>query len=147
MRAIKERECYLKPDVSSIMENNEISYQLPDGTQIKLGNELYTAPEILFDPTLAGFEFPGVHELLYKSIMKTDSCLKSAFFSEIYLAGGSTMIKGFNERFINEMDKLKPDGMKMKIYAPPDRQNLCWLGGAILSDSATFKSLMTTRKV
>jgi actin-related protein len=40
-------------------------YILPDGTSIQLDNEVKSkAPEILFQPGLVGFEYPGIHEMV-----------------------------------------------------------------------------------
>jgi len=41
---------------------------MPDGTILKLGNELKKAPEILFKPELIGLEYPGVHEMVVSCI-------------------------------------------------------------------------------
>ena len=36
---------------------------------LQLGAELFRAPELLFDPSLIGLEYPGVHEVLNNAIM------------------------------------------------------------------------------
>jgi len=36
--------------------------------------------------------------------------------------------------------------MKIKIFAPPERNYLCWVGGSILSNLTSFKNLWITKK-
>lgn len=43
-------------------------YKLPDNRTIKVSNEKFEAPEILFNPYLIQSEMPGVHELIYDCI-------------------------------------------------------------------------------
>lgn len=60
----------------------------------QLGAELFRAPELLFDPSLIGLEYPGVHDVLNNAIMKSDLDLRRTLYSHIVLAGGSTLFKG-----------------------------------------------------
>jgi centractin len=59
-----------------------------------LGAERFRAPEILFQPNIVGEEFPGVHECLLNSIQKCDIDMRKTLFSNILLAGGSTLFQG-----------------------------------------------------
>jgi actin-related protein 2 len=43
-------------------------YKLPDHRVIKLSNEKFEAPEILFNPMLINSESDGVHELVFNCI-------------------------------------------------------------------------------
>ncbi len=152
VRAIKEKACSLittakGEDKNAAKEQKDPTpYLLPDGTTIILGEEKYKAPEILFSPEKASQEFPGVHEMLYKSIMKTDIDLRKDLFSQIYLSGGTTMFAGFAQRLMNELKALKQE-LKIKIYSPSERQLSCWLGGSILASLNSFSKMLITKKV
>ena len=39
---------------------HEKEYKLPDNSLITIGKERFEAPEILFNPLLAGYEYPGI---------------------------------------------------------------------------------------
>ena len=41
---------------------------LPDGRKIRISNEKFEAPEILFNPYLCQSEQCGIHEMVYNSI-------------------------------------------------------------------------------
>lgn len=56
------------------------------------------------------------------------------------MIGGTTMMKGFGDRLLDEVRKQQKD-VKIKIYAPPDRQNSTFTGGSILASLSTFKRM------
>ncbi|KAJ1550077.1 Actin-2, partial [Cladochytrium tenue] len=89
-RTIKERSCYVALNPSK--EEKETAgrfeeFVLPDGHAIRLGPERFRAPEILFNPDLAGFEYLGVHQVVVDSINKADMDLRKALFANIVLSG------------------------------------------------------------
>lgn len=84
VRKIKETHCILNTTSRHAGEGDHavdtITYKMPDGSDIKLKQELQDAPEILFKPELVGLEYPGVHEILYNTIMKCDVDLRKTLF-------------------------------------------------------------------
>jgi len=75
-----------------------------------------------------------------------DLDLRRTLYNSIVLSGGSTMFKGFGDRTLNEMRKLAPKEMKIRISAPPDRLLSTWMGGSILAALATFKKMWVSRE-
>ena len=71
---------------------------MPDGQVIQLGSEKYKAPEILFKPDTIGLEWPGVHEMVINSIKKCDIDVRKTLYNSIIVAGGTSLLTGFNER-------------------------------------------------
>lgn len=156
VRIIKEKTCYvahdpqkeeelLEPDSSS-SKPVQPQYTLPDGNVIELGAERFRAPEILFHPDIIGDESLGIHQCLDMSIRKSDLDLRKTFYSNIILGGGSTLFQGFGDRLLNEVKKLAPKDIKIKITAPPERKYSAWMGGSILASLSTFKDLWVTRQ-
>eukprot|EP01068_Selenidium_serpulae_P009602 Selendium_serpulae@DN5272_c0_g2_i1.p1 len=153
VRTIKETACYVafNPQKEDHQDDKASSssgfaFSLPDGTQILIGPERYRAPEVLFHPTVIGLEYPGIHDLLVTSITKADLDLRKAFYSQIVLSGGSTLFAGFGDRLLNEVRKLAPKDIKIRISAPPDRKMSTWLGGSILASLATFKKMWVSKQ-
>eukprot|EP00591_Stephanopyxis_turris_P004422 CAMPEP_0195521668 /NCGR_PEP_ID=MMETSP0794_2-20130614/19142_1 /TAXON_ID=515487 /ORGANISM="Stephanopyxis turris, Strain CCMP 815" /LENGTH=395 /DNA_ID=CAMNT_0040651277 /DNA_START=94 /DNA_END=1277 /DNA_ORIENTATION=- len=152
VREIKENMCYVTYDPTKEEQlemeqgKNFAVHTLPDGTHIDIGAERYRAPEILFTPHLIGKEYPGIHSVLLNAIRKSDLDLRSTFYRQIVLAGGTTMFTGFGERLLNEIRKLAPKKIKIRISAPTDRSTTCWAGGSILASLATFKSMWMRRE-
>lgn len=100
VRTIKEAACYIAFKPSEAEEQAKsgafapAKFALPDGNVLQLGAECFRAPELLFDPSLLGLEYPGVHECLNNAIMKSDMDLRRILYTQIVLAGGSTLFKG-----------------------------------------------------
>lgn len=148
VKKIKEESCYLTPsrlaNENTIKESNT-PYQLPDGQTVNLSTERYQAPNVLFDPSLIGSEEPGAAEVLVNSIMKSDIDLRSKLFSQIVLAGGSSLTPGFGDRMLYEVRSRAPSHLRIRISAPPERLHSAYVGGSILASLSTFKSMWVSR--
>jgi actin-related protein len=151
VRDIKEQLTYVAEDYDAEIKkyeensNGEKLYELPDGRTIKVGNQRFRCPEVLFDPSLIGKEAQGVHETTYNTIMKCDVDIRKDLYANIVLSGGSTMYPGLQDRLTKEMTALAPPTMKIKVVAPPERKYSVWIGGSILSSLATFQSMWITK--
>ncbi|KAL1915448.1 uncharacterized protein VTP21DRAFT_6572 [Calcarisporiella thermophila] len=144
VRIIKEKTCYIA--LNPAKEEKETAgktddFMLPDGHIIKLGPERFRAPEILFNPELVGLEYAGIHQVVTDSISRADLDLRKSLFSNVVLSGGSTLCKGFGDRLLNEVKRLAPRDIKIKIYAPPERKYSTFIGGSILASLSTFKKM------
>lgn len=152
VKSMKEQLCFLTPTASSegAEENDsktwgKTQFQLPDGQSVSLSSERYKPPNILFNPSLIGSEELGAADILVNSIMKSDIDLRPKFFSQIVLAGGSTLTPGFGERILHEIRARSPAHTRIRISAPPDRLHSCYVGGSILASLSTFKSMWVSR--
>merc|ERR550519_2559375 len=81
---------------------SEKSIRLPDGNMIVMGREQFSAPEILFKPSLANKKSCGLDELIYYSVMKCDESLRGELLNNITLSGGNTKFPGFEKRLYSE---------------------------------------------
>ncbi|XP_074641037.1 alpha-centractin [Tubulanus polymorphus] len=148
VRTIKERACYLaiNPQKEETIETEKTQYSLPDGSVLEVGQARYRAPELLFRPDLIGDESVGIHEVLIYAIQKSDMDLRRTLFSNIVLAGGSTLFKGFGDRLLGEAKKLAPKDIKLRISAPQERLYSTWIGGSILAALDTFKKMWVSKR-
>ncbi|XP_006862932.1 PREDICTED: actin-related protein T2-like [Chrysochloris asiatica] len=145
---IKEKLCYVafdpKEELSKSREEVLKKYILPDGTVIRMGEQLHQVPEALFVPKLVGIQSPGVSEMITSSIMKCDADIQDALFGQIVLAGGTTLLTGFKHRLSKELEPVAAKGTYVKIIAYLDRYFSGWIGASIMSSLNTFKEMWVT---
>lgn len=150
-RQIKEKLCYVGFDLEIerklALETTTLvkPFQLPDGRIIKVGRERFEAAEVLFDPSKAGVEGKGLHELLFTAINKADMDLRPEFYKHVVLSGGTTMFAGLPSRLEKEVKSLyvehvgkgdpkSVNRLKLKIEDPPRRKTMVFMGASILAD-------------
>ncbi|XP_004618942.2 actin-related protein T3 isoform X2 [Sorex araneus] len=145
---IKETCCYVTMNYEEEKSKKpnciEKVYQLPDGKMIKLHDQLFHCPETLFCPALMNLDVPGIDKMCFNSIMKCDSDLRSSFFSNIILAGGSTTFPGLDKRLVKDVAKLAPANTPVQVIAPPERKISVWMGGSILASLSAFQDMWIT---
>jgi len=148
IREMKEQHCVVTNTYEkSIVDDNypEKCIRLPDGNMIVMGKEQFSAPEILFQPSLANKKSCGLHELIYYSVMKCEESLRPELLANITLSGGNTKFPGFEKRIFTELKKLLPEGTTVGIRALANREHMTWVGGARLSSLSSFQRLWMTR--
>jgi len=151
VRQIKEKLCYVGVELDIekrlALETTTLiqKYELPDGRVIKLGQERYEAPEVLFQPGLIDCEGDGASDMLFNMIQEADIDLRQDFYKHIVLSGGSTMYPGLPSRLEKDMkdlyltrilkgDEKKLAKFKLRIEDPPRRKHMVFLGGSVLAD-------------
>jgi len=151
-RDIKEKLSYVSmnfdSDLGEADTNSDLekTYELPDGSILTIGAERFRCAEVLFQPSLIGKEYEGIHALTWASIQKCDIDIRKDLLINIVLSGGSTMFPHIDERLEKEMTQLAPASAKVKIVAPPERKYSVWIGGSILSSLSTFQDMWITKE-
>lgn len=154
VKTIKEKFCQVATQplskdyfVADIENKSSQEYILPDGNVLNIGNNIkFAPPEILFNPAKIGLEYPGLPELMHKAIMNCDIDLRKTLFQTIYLAGGCTSLNNFAKRFHASLKHPTfLNNIKVKVSAPSNRQQSCWIGGSTLSSLKAFNSMWITK--
>ena len=162
IRDIKEKMCHVPMHYETELERRddelteeERSYELPGGVIVEVNQRRrVTAAECIFRPSLVGVhqveEYNcdgGIARLAVKSIEKVDSDLKVNLYNNVVLAGGTTLMKNFYERFTTELRQMCGETAKTEISvtAALHRKNAAWVGGSMLASFNTFHG-MTIRQ-
>jgi len=108
VRNIKETkaECRLESAYEKLQDDEEMNcskYEMPDGTILQIGNARYRASEILFGPQLLGLQCKGIQHQILDCINDCDLALRKQLMSHITLIGGTSLLKGFGKRLVNEL--------------------------------------------
>jgi actin len=152
VRDIKEKLAYVALDFEAELQKAATttdctaSYTLPKGNEINISNERFRCPELLFKPILNSFEFDGIHQILFDSIMKCNDDVRDDMYANIVLSGGTTMFNGLPERLEKEIVALAPARKKIKVVAPPERKYAAWMGGSIFASLAAFPQMAITHE-
>jgi len=151
---IKEKLTYVALDYDAELKTTsesskaERTYELPDDSIITVRDERFRCPEVLFQPSFIDKEAAGIHDMLFQTIMKCDEEIRKDLYSNIVLAGGSTLFPRFAERLAAEIASLAPRAMKIEVVAPPERRqpnSMVWIGGSILASLSTFQPMWISK--
>lgn len=92
LRDLKEKLCYascnLEEDRRLARETTTLieKYSLPDGTQIKVGQERFEATEAYFDPSLVDVECQGLSDFVFDTIQECDIDCRMKLYDHIVLS-------------------------------------------------------------
>ena len=151
VRELKEKYCFVSNDIESDRKlERETSYYnsyhlLPDETRIRISDEKFEAPEILFNPSLIGKEYDGIPYMMMKSINKCPIDCRKGLYSGIVLSGATTLFPGFASRIENEIKKLyKETALKLakekkikiniNVIDSPKRKYSVFIGASIIAN-------------
>ncbi|KOX79293.1 Actin-related protein 6 [Melipona quadrifasciata] len=169
---VKEDSCFVSQEffkdmemAKNKLENNSIvkDYVLPDYTTLRRGflknpeppneqqtlrlsNERFAIPEILFFPSDVGIRQMGIPEAIMDCLKACDEETWPHLLSNIILTGGNAKFPGFRERIYKEVRSLAPAEYKINVYLPENPITYAWHGGKTLSKDPAFSNLLVTRE-
>lgn len=150
-RHIKETRCYVALDYDAELElargvGTDRTYELPNGTCIDLGSELFQVPEALFAPYRfyrGDYYRSGLHEDVYNATMRTDVDIRNHMYANVVLAGGTCLLPGIVERLSKELEALAPRCCVIRIVAATAGST--WLGGSHLASAPGFEEVCLSK--
>ncbi|KAL7306052.1 hypothetical protein TKK_0001514 [Trichogramma kaykai] len=169
---VKEDSCYVSQDFYNDMEiakkkisENSIvkDYVLPDFTNIRRGyltdpgtdtdsqvlrmnNERFSIPEILFHPSDVGIKQMGIPEAVMDSIKVCEEETWPHLLANIVLTGGCAKFPGFRERLLKDVRSLAPEEYKINIHLPENPITYAWEGGSLLANDSNYSSLVVKKE-
>ncbi|XP_030765566.1 actin-related protein 6 [Sitophilus oryzae] len=142
---------YVLPDFNNIrrgyiQQANKTDEKEESCQILRLNNERFVVPEILFHPSDIGMKSMGIAEAAVKSIYSCPKIDRKALARNIIIVGGNCKFPGFKERLYAELRSLLPDLWDVKVFLPSDPITYAWKGGGALLKLHDFKSNLVTRQ-
>jgi len=84
--------------------------------------------------------------MVVNSIKNCDIDVRKTLYGSVVVAGGTSLLTGFNERLLKSIQKLATRDVTITVLAPKNRRFSCWVGGATVSSLKAFNRLWITKK-
>jgi len=148
-RDLKENVVYVRPtDPATSPETKATAktYELPDGTKIKLSDARFKHSEVYFSRfhDKLDEQFEGLQYLVQGTILACDMDIRRELYSNLVLTGGCSKIQGLRERLAAMIVNIAPPAFQPKLVKFPHNSPLdgilgVWCGGSILGSLGHFQ--------
>lgn len=141
---------YVLPDYTTIRRGFLRDILGPDEEleqqTLRLNNERFAIPELLFNPSDVGIPQMGIPEAILHSINSCPPEHMENLLENIVLYGGNAMFPGFKDRVYKEVRSLALDHFDVNITLPDNPVTYAWEGGKSLFRDPDFYSFCMTRE-
>lgn len=140
---------YVLPDFTSIRRGflrEPVKNMEEDCQVLKVNNERFVIPEVLFHPSDIGITQMGVAEATVYAINNCPEETRPHMFSNIVICGGSSLFFGMRQRLTAEIRSMTPDEYEVNVTLPKDAISFAWQGGKVVSQSDDFLQSCMSRK-
>lgn len=129
-------------------------YEFPTGFRKSFGVERFKIPEPIFNPTLIDGKSSicGAAFLVSNSVHLCDPDIRSQLMSNVILTGGNSLLTGFSDRLVTELQARTPPALRFKLINLQSQQMTAerlfspWIGGSILGSLGTFHQMWISKK-
>ncbi|CAH8853601.1 unnamed protein product [Trichobilharzia szidati] len=118
------------------------------GYILRLNNERFTVPELLFHPSDVGYKEMGLTEAIQHIMCeRLPAAVRPGAWANFMVMGGNACFPGLTERLRKDLRAQAPDDLPVNIFKPPNPQTYAWEGGVLLcQNSESFNQFLVTRK-
>ncbi|XP_015592076.1 actin-related protein 6 [Cephus cinctus] len=138
---------YVLPDYTSLRRGFLRQPEAPGEQQtLRLNNERFAIPEILFHPSDVGIHQIGIPEAIVDSLKACSEETWPHLLANIVLTGGNAKFPGFRDRVLKEVRSLAPSQYSVNVVRPEDPITYAWEGGKLLSRDSRLSSMIVTKE-
>lgn len=118
-----------------------------EANQLHLNVERIRIPEVVFQPSIAGVDQAGIVEIVSGILNQrlSDSPQRVDIMKDIFLTGGNTTFKGFEERLANELQAVLEAGSPLRVRTAQDPLLDAWRGAAKWASEAQNTQYFVTK--
>lgn len=144
---------YMLPDFTTVKRGyirqspskNTVSED-SDQQSMRLCNERFTVPELLFNPSDVGIQQVGIPEAVIDALKDCPAYAHHELLRNILVIGGTSLFPGFIPRLKSEIRALAPDDLEVSIIFPDDPISYGWYGGKEMASNDSFRDIVLTRE-
>ena len=116
--------------------------------QLHLNVERIRVPEVIFQPSIAGLDQAGIVEIAADILTHRLNGIapQAEFLKDIFLTGGNSMFRSFDERLREGLRAQLPAEMEIKMRRAKDPVSDAWSGAAKWAGSAKWKAAAVSRE-
>ncbi|KAL5691009.1 hypothetical protein EMGR_007344 [Emarellia grisea] len=116
--------------------------------QIHLNVERIRVPEVVFKPSIAGIDQAGLLEIAAGIVNQRFSNPEdqAKLLRDVFLTGGNTLFKGFDERIRNELRSYLPVDAQLNVRRASDPVLDAWKGAAQWASGSGLKNHCVSRE-
>jgi actin-related protein 6 len=127
---------YVLPDYAQIKRGyvRDPNDQTPitDQQTIRMNNERFQVPEILFYPSDVGVNQVGVSHGILHSVESLPEEVRPHMYENILLIGGNACFPGFKERIEQDLRSMINAMYEIRVHRPENPISEAWFGGQSL---------------
>lgn len=115
---------YVLPDFTAIKRGylrdltSGKQHQTPDQQTLRLGNERFTIPELLFHPSDVGIHQMGIAEAILDACKSCPDKAMPHLLKNIVIIGGCSAFSGIEQRLQKEVRAFAPDYIDVTVTVP-----------------------------
>ncbi|CAL6076015.1 Actin [Hexamita inflata] len=152
-KIVKEKYCYCANQALAMefMDFQPINNQNICGVNIDIGQEAFIAPEIFFDPSIySKIHDQSIAQIVFNSIQHCPIDCRKTMYENIYLSGGSTILKGFSQRLQNDIqaivDSKNLRGITVNVKSHSLQRTAVFSGASIFGSKPEFKDVVLSKQ-
>lgn len=141
---------YVLPDCTTIKRG----YLQPAGTAkksdeyqvLRLNNERFAVPELLFHPSDIGINQMGISEAVINAISSCPEETRPHLYANIVVVGGTAKFPGMRARLQKDIRSMAPEWYNVNVFLPEDPATYAWQGGRFMAEDPEFDKLCIKRQ-
>ncbi|XP_077528758.1 actin-related protein 6-like [Haemaphysalis longicornis] len=143
---------YVLPDYTVIKRGylrplEETTGKPKDSEQLlRLNNERFMVPELLFHPSDIGIHEMGIPEAVHHVVDTLPKEMRPHMLKNVLLTGGNACFPGFGERVYTELRSQCPEIFEVNVTAPDNPITYAWHGGVMAFQDPDMSKLIITKK-
>ena len=147
LHEIKKRHIFCQISETKNEEERSNTFRLPDSREIRIDNNEYSASNVMFDPSLVGKNYLGLHQMVATCIEKVNSEYREKLCNNIKLTGGNSLMRNFNQVMHTQLQDILTKNKGISVKNNSNNSTISsWNGGNIVTELGIFKDLLINKK-